>query len=201
MPRPITDTLRLLHGGLFLDTCSDLLAGVVRSVEETGKPGKLTITLDVKKVAGAYPPAYWGPETDATPALRERLKTQAAEGWLTQSRPGTPAFRAPYLVLHAYTHWWRARLALDTWDADEYDETFPSGMDFRRYLGAWLHSVGLPRLGMTATDIEAVHQMTGVAALPHELLPVGFSEFRHQSVAESPPSLGEVIQAATESGA
>ncbi|MEY2686851.1 MAG: hypothetical protein RL375_1049 [Pseudomonadota bacterium] len=53
MPRPITDTLRLLHGGLFLDTCSDLMAEVVRSVEDTGKAGKLTITLDVKKVSGA----------------------------------------------------------------------------------------------------------------------------------------------------
>lgn len=53
MPRPITDTLRLLHGGLFLDECSDMLAGVVRSVEDTGKAGKLTITLDVKKVGAA----------------------------------------------------------------------------------------------------------------------------------------------------
>lgn len=53
MPRPITDTLRLLHGGLFLEECSDKLAGVVKNVEDTGKAGKLTITLDVKKVGSA----------------------------------------------------------------------------------------------------------------------------------------------------
>jgi hypothetical protein len=53
MPKPITDTLRLLHGGLFLDSCSDLMANVVKSVEDTGKAGKLTITLDIRKVGGA----------------------------------------------------------------------------------------------------------------------------------------------------
>lgn len=51
--RPITDTLRVLHGGLFLDECSEKLAGIVRSVDDTGKAGRLTITLDVKKVSGA----------------------------------------------------------------------------------------------------------------------------------------------------
>lgn len=53
MARPITDTLRLLHGGLFIDECSEAMAGIVRGVEETGKAGKLTITLDVKKVGAA----------------------------------------------------------------------------------------------------------------------------------------------------
>ena len=42
-----------LQGGLFLDHCSELLAEVVRSVDETGKAGKLTITLDLKKAGGA----------------------------------------------------------------------------------------------------------------------------------------------------
>ena len=53
MPRPITDTLRVLQGGVFLDQCSDMLAEAVRSVDETGKAGKLTITLDLKKVGAA----------------------------------------------------------------------------------------------------------------------------------------------------
>ena len=48
--KPITSTLGLLHGGLFLDRVSELFAGVVRGVEDTGKPGRLTITLDVMKV-------------------------------------------------------------------------------------------------------------------------------------------------------
>lgn len=55
MPRPITDTLRILQGGTFMDECSELLADVVKSVDETGKPGKLTITLDLKKSGGQVP--------------------------------------------------------------------------------------------------------------------------------------------------
>ena len=49
MPRPITDTLRLLDEGAFLDRCSDQMAALVRGVEETGKAGKLVITLEVKR--------------------------------------------------------------------------------------------------------------------------------------------------------
>ena len=63
--RPITDTLRLLQGGLFLDQCSELFANVVRNVDETGKAGKLTITLDVKKVSGAI--SLLAKVTDKTP--------------------------------------------------------------------------------------------------------------------------------------
>lgn len=48
--RPITDTLRLLDGGAFLDRCSDDLASLVKAVETTGKTGKLTLTLDLKTV-------------------------------------------------------------------------------------------------------------------------------------------------------
>ena len=51
--RPITDTLRLLQGGMFLDRASDELAALVKGVDETGKSGKLTITLALKKSAGA----------------------------------------------------------------------------------------------------------------------------------------------------
>jgi hypothetical protein len=51
--KPITDTLRRLRGGLFVDECSDLFAAIVKGVEDTGKTGKLTITLDVKKVNAA----------------------------------------------------------------------------------------------------------------------------------------------------
>ena len=50
--RPITDTLRLLEGGAFLDQASDKLAQLVKGIEETGKSGKLVIQLDLKQVAG-----------------------------------------------------------------------------------------------------------------------------------------------------
>jgi hypothetical protein len=51
--RPITDTLRLLQGGAFLEQCSEALSGIVKAVDETGKAGKLTITIDIKKAGGA----------------------------------------------------------------------------------------------------------------------------------------------------
>lgn len=65
MPRPITDTLRLLQGGTFLEQCSDKLAELVRGVDETGKAGKLTITLDFKKVGAAL--SVLAKVTDKTP--------------------------------------------------------------------------------------------------------------------------------------
>lgn len=51
--RPIQETLGRLQGGLFLSECSDKLAELVRGVDETGKAGKLTITLELKKASGA----------------------------------------------------------------------------------------------------------------------------------------------------
>lgn len=51
--RPIHDTLRLLQGGVFLDQCSEQLAELVKGVDDTGKAGKLTIVLELKKSSGA----------------------------------------------------------------------------------------------------------------------------------------------------
>lgn len=50
--KPITDTLRLLDGGAFLDLASDKLAELVKGVDETGKAGALVLKLDVKRVSG-----------------------------------------------------------------------------------------------------------------------------------------------------
>ena len=49
MARPLTDTLRLLDDGVFLARASELMAAMVRGVDDTGRPGKLTLTLDVKR--------------------------------------------------------------------------------------------------------------------------------------------------------
>lgn len=51
--KPITGTLALLHGGAFIDECSEKLAEAVKACDETGKAGKLVITLDLKKSGGA----------------------------------------------------------------------------------------------------------------------------------------------------
>ena len=51
--RTISETLSALQGGTFADKCTDELKQLVRSVETTGKAGKLTITVDLKKAGGA----------------------------------------------------------------------------------------------------------------------------------------------------
>ena len=85
--RPITDTLRLLQQGLFLDQCSELLAEVVRSVDETGKAGKLTITLDLKKSGGAV--AILAKATNKVPEQKadEDLLWPTVEGNLQLDNP------------------------------------------------------------------------------------------------------------------
>lgn len=47
--RPITDTLRSLGHGSFIDDASDALNKLVTAVDETGRGGKLTLTLAIKK--------------------------------------------------------------------------------------------------------------------------------------------------------
>ncbi|QOD81864.1 MULTISPECIES: hypothetical protein [Chromobacterium] len=47
--RPITDTLRSLGHGTFIDDASDALNKLVTAVDETGRAGKLTLTLSLKK--------------------------------------------------------------------------------------------------------------------------------------------------------
>jgi hypothetical protein len=63
--KPITDTIRMLRGGAFMDECTTKFADVVKSVDETGKSGRLTITIDLKKQNGAL--AVLAKVTDKTP--------------------------------------------------------------------------------------------------------------------------------------
>ena len=51
MARPITETLRNLQGGSFLDDASEQLAELVRAVSATGKAGKITMEITVKKMS------------------------------------------------------------------------------------------------------------------------------------------------------
>lgn len=55
--RPFFDTARDIRRGQFLEDCADELQKVVRAVDESGKSGKLVITLTIKpasKGQGAY---------------------------------------------------------------------------------------------------------------------------------------------------
>lgn len=65
MAKPISETIRLFQGGDFNLKCGELFASVLRGVEETGKAGKLTITLDVKQQNGAV--SVLAKVTDKTP--------------------------------------------------------------------------------------------------------------------------------------
>ena len=49
MIRPITDTLRHIGGGVFLDTASDQLAELVAAVDASGKSGSINLAITVKK--------------------------------------------------------------------------------------------------------------------------------------------------------
>lgn len=50
--RPFTDVLRDIRRGRAVDQATRLLAEVVRAVDETGKPGSVTLTLTVKPEKG-----------------------------------------------------------------------------------------------------------------------------------------------------
>ena len=47
--RPITDTIRHIGGGVFIDTASDKLAELVAAVDSSGKAGRIDLTISVKK--------------------------------------------------------------------------------------------------------------------------------------------------------
>lgn len=53
MARPIVDTLRAIRRGEFLDEASEQLAELVDAVQTTGKPGKIILTIDVRKATEA----------------------------------------------------------------------------------------------------------------------------------------------------
>lgn len=53
MTRPITDTLRLIGGGTFIDQASDQLAALVAAVDSSGKSGKITLDITIKKATRA----------------------------------------------------------------------------------------------------------------------------------------------------
>ena len=85
--RPITDTLRLMNGGTFIDECSEALAGLVKGVDETGKAGKLTITLALKKSGGAIEIASTVKANTPEPKPDSTLLWATTEGNLSVDNP------------------------------------------------------------------------------------------------------------------
>jgi len=52
MPRPILETLSHLQGGILLEDAADKMAELVSAVDITGKAGKLTIEITLRKATG-----------------------------------------------------------------------------------------------------------------------------------------------------
>ena len=50
MSRPITDTMHHIGNGFFIDTASEKMAELVKRVNESGKAGKIDLTINVKKL-------------------------------------------------------------------------------------------------------------------------------------------------------
>jgi hypothetical protein len=50
--KPITDIMREIRKGRAVDLASQMLAEVVRAVDETGKPGTITIKVSIKPEKG-----------------------------------------------------------------------------------------------------------------------------------------------------
>lgn len=145
----------------------------------TGTAPSSSVLLAMLTALAGGLPAEQFTKTERAYQLREQLKAQASKGVRSHPEPMHASHRAPYWVLWAYSHWCRTQPTLDDlMSAEELETTFPDGMTFGRYLGAWLWSVGVPCLSMTTADLEAVQQMTGIAPLPHPNLPHGMSELR-----------------------
>lgn len=65
MPKPLSYALGLLKSGTLDAEAGELLAGVIKAVDETGKPGKLTLTIAVARQGAAL--SVLGVVTDKTP--------------------------------------------------------------------------------------------------------------------------------------
>lgn len=134
--------------------------------------------LIVSALCGAIPPEDSAALASENYELREEMKTHAtAMRTLLKGRHGS--FRAPYLLMHAYSHYCRAFSAVERlWPSHVTDAVFPGdGLHFKDYLSAWLVSVAVPQLKATAEELDAVEEATGVVGKKHPLLPIGRSEF------------------------
>lgn len=88
--RPITDTLRSLGHGTFIDDASDALNKLVTAVDETGRAGKLTLTLSIKKATRGSGAMVVQDEIKLSlpkPDMRETMLFATPEGNLVTEDP------------------------------------------------------------------------------------------------------------------
>lgn len=87
--RPITDTLRHIGGGVFIDLASDKMNELVNAVSESGKAGKLTLEVNVKKATRGGAMLITGKVTVKKPAEQpmEAMLFATPEGNLVADDP------------------------------------------------------------------------------------------------------------------
>lgn len=86
--RPLIDTLRHLDGGCLMDDAAELMAELVKAVDSTGKAGKLTLEISVRRATkGAF--AVIGKVTVKKPSepVYESLLFPTPEGNLLTDDP------------------------------------------------------------------------------------------------------------------
>lgn len=87
--RPITDTLRKIGRGAWLDAVSQALADMVKQVEDTGKPGTLNMSIKVSKAGRAGALVVEGKHEVKVPkpAAEDALLWATPDGNLVDSDP------------------------------------------------------------------------------------------------------------------
>ena len=86
--RPITDTIRHIGFGSFIDEASDELNKVVSAVEETGKQGSVTLKISVKKATRSGAMHIAGNVTSKLPDMpHEAMMFPTPEGNLVTNDP------------------------------------------------------------------------------------------------------------------
>ena len=89
MTKPITDTMHHIGNGFFIDTASEKMAELVKKVNETNKPGKIDLTINVKKLVKSGAMQITG-KVKATMPAEEPMETvlfATEDGALTPDNP------------------------------------------------------------------------------------------------------------------
>ena len=89
MTKPITDTMHHIGNGFFIDTASEKMAELVKKVNETNKPGKIDLTINVKKLVKSGAMQITG-KVKATMPAEEPMETvlfATEDGGLSPDNP------------------------------------------------------------------------------------------------------------------
>ena len=75
--------------------------------------------------------------------------------------------RAPFIMLHALSHWYRAWYSLGgNRRGSDLKKKFPDGLPFKRYLASWLTAVGKRKLEVSEADAAEVCRQAGIQIEP-----------------------------------